>query len=139
MVRLKPIAAVLLIAFGLVSPALGQGAPCPPPAKPMLRAELYFGRNVGGHINVSERQWARFLAREITPRFPDGLTVLDARGQWSDPARRVLVHEPTKLVIIIAADDAGTRRRLAEVAASYRKRFSQRSVLLVVNQVCAAF
>ena len=139
MARLKPIVAVLLLGFGLVSSAFGQGASCPPPAKPMVRAELYFGRNIGGRVGISERQWARFLAREITPRFPDGLTVLDARGQWRDPARRVPVHEPTKLVIIVAADDADTRRRLAEVAASYKKRFSQRSILLVLNPVCAAF
>ena len=38
----------------------------------MLRAELYFGRNIGGRVGVSERQWARFLAREITPVSPMG-------------------------------------------------------------------
>ena len=28
--------------------------------------------------------WDAFLADTVTPRFPDGLTVLDARGQWRD-------------------------------------------------------
>ena len=72
-------------------------------------------------------------------RFPDGLTVLDARGQWRDPARQVLVREPSKLVVIVAADDADTRRRLAEVAAAYKKRFRQKSAGLVLSTVCAAF
>ena len=98
MARLKPILAVLLLVLGPVSAASAQATSCPPPTRPMLRAELYFGRNIGGRLGVSERQWARFLAREITPRFPDGLTVLDARGQWRDPARHVLVREPSKLV-----------------------------------------
>lgn len=105
----------------------------------MLRAELYFGRNIGGRLGVSDRQWTRFLAREITPRFPDGLTVLEAKGQWRDPARHALVREPSKLVIIVAPDDAGTRRRLADIAAVYKKRFHQKSVGLVLRAVCAAF
>ena len=35
---------------------------------------------------------------EITPRFPDGLTVVDSVGQWRDPARGRLVRERGKLV-----------------------------------------
>ena len=139
MARLKSILAVLLLVLGPVPAAWAQATSCPPPTRPMLRAEFYFGRNIGGRVGVSERQWARFLAREITPRFPDGLTVLDARGQWRDPARQVLVREPSKLVVIVAADDADTRRRLAEVAAAYKKRFRQKSAGLVLSTVCAAF
>ena len=139
MVRLKPILIGLLLVLGPVPAVLAQGGSCPPPTKTMLRAELYFGRDIGGRLGVSERQWGRFLAREITPRFPDGLTVLDARGQWRDPARHALVREPSKLVIIVAADDGRTRRRLAEVAKAYKTRFRQKSVGLVLSTVCAAF
>jgi hypothetical protein len=48
----------------------------------VLQAELLFGRNIEGRANVSDAQWTDFLGREVTPRFPDGLTVFEAAGQW---------------------------------------------------------
>src|SRR3954471_13596254 len=43
---------------------------------------LYFGRNIPGGGSVSESDWATFLADFVTPRFPAGLSVLKANGQW---------------------------------------------------------
>src|SRR5258707_8051902 len=60
---------------------------CDAPQRPMQQIELMFGRSIAGHLRVGEAAWSRFLAREITPRFPDGLTVLDAAGQWPGPRR----------------------------------------------------
>ncbi len=102
----------------------------------MISAELFFGRSVGDRI-VSEREFAAFLAREITPRFPDGLTVLDARGQWRD--RGAIVHEASKLVKIVFADTADKRAALDAIAASFRLRFHQQSVPISQHAVCAAF
>jgi len=47
--------------------ASAQETPCRAPAKPMLRAEMFFGRNVGGRLGVSEAKWMRFVARELAP------------------------------------------------------------------------
>jgi hypothetical protein len=105
----------------------------------MLRAELYFGRSLAHGNRVSETQWASFVACEITPRFPDGLTVLDGKGQWRDGARGAIVREPSKVVVIVMADDAGARERIDAVAAAYRQRFRQKSVGMVLEPVCAAF
>jgi hypothetical protein len=105
----------------------------------MQQIELMFGRNVAGHHRVGEAAWARFLAREITPRFPDGLTVLDAAGQWRDPVGGRLVREPSKMVIIVTADDAPAGERIAAIAAAYKHRFRQRSVGVISRSVCAAF
>jgi hypothetical protein len=33
---------------------------------------------------VSSEQWQQFLDRHITPRFPEGLTVIEASGQYLD-------------------------------------------------------
>jgi hypothetical protein len=51
-------------------------------------AELVFGRSSDdpAHPSVSEADFTRFLNEEVTPRFPDGLTVIDAQGRWSAPA-----------------------------------------------------
>jgi len=62
--------------------------PCPLPGRPMISAELFFGRGIGGRT-VSEKEFATFLAAEITPRFPDELTVLGAQGQWRKSRSRL--------------------------------------------------
>ena len=111
---------------------------CAAPAKAMMRAELMFGRNIGGRLGVTDARWRQFVAQELTPRFPDGLTVIDAQGQWRDP-HGVLVREPSKIVVIVTTDDAGARERISAVAAAYKERFQQRSVGVVTRPVCAAF
>jgi hypothetical protein len=98
-----------------------------------------FGRSIAGHLRVGGAAWSRFLAREITPRFPDGLTVLDAAGQWRDPVGGRLVREPGKMVIIVTADEAPASERIAAIVAAYKQRFRQRSVGVVSRSVCAAF
>jgi len=58
--------------------ASGQAPACSPPQKPMLDIELLLGRGTAG-----DARWRQFLAREVTPRFPDGLTVYDTYGSES--------------------------------------------------------
>jgi hypothetical protein len=122
------------------SPARAQApaAFCQDPLKPMLRYELYFGRDVHGHHLVSDRQWAQFLADEVTPAFPEGLTVFDGRGQWRG-ANATVMRERTKIVVIVTSDSGGVRGRVAAVIAAYKARFEQHSVGVVQHQVCAAF
>jgi uncharacterized protein DUF3574 len=112
---------------------------CNAPQRPMQQVELMFGRNVAGHGRVGEAAWSRFLAREITPRFPDGLTVLEAAGQWRDPGGRGAVRELSKLVLIVTADNAAARDQIATIVAAYKQQFGQRSVGVISHSVCAAF
>src|SRR5260370_450493 len=84
------------------APAVG----CNAPQRPMQQIELLFGRSIAGHLRVSEAAWSRFLAREITPRFPDGLTVLDAAGQWRGPVGGRPVRGPRQNGVLAAADGA---------------------------------
>ena len=83
------------------STALTQTLACHGVQKPSEVAELMFGRNIGNRLGVSEAAWARFVAREMTPRFPDGLTVVDATGQWRDTDTGKVVREPSKRVEIV--------------------------------------
>jgi hypothetical protein len=132
---------VCLTAAGALTPsvALAQSRiACHAPLRAMQQVELLFGRNIGDRIGVSETAWSRFLASEVTPRFPDGLTVLDSAGQWRDGRGR-LVREPGKLVVIVAPDTAKTYDAAAAVAASYKRRFRQQSVGIVTRAVCAGF
>src|SRR5712691_5440158 len=129
----------LALALTLIGGANAQTGECRGAQKPRQVAELMFGRKIGDRVGVSEAQWARFVDRVITPRFPDGLTVLDARGQWRDPHRNRIVREPSKLVQIVLPGKAEDVERLNEVAEAYKSRFRQQSVGVIVRAACVSF
>jgi hypothetical protein len=130
-----PAIAVLL---ALVHSADAQTA-CHSPQQPRQIAQLLFGRNIGDRLGVSAAEWARFVDREISPRFPDGLTVLDAAGEWRDTIRKTIVHEPSKVVEIVlpGRDDDG--ERLSAIAEAYKRRYHQESVGIVIREACVSF
>jgi hypothetical protein len=134
------IAAALLSAVAAAGPASAQEvASCSAPALPKVRTSLYFGlsRPNGGPA-VTELEWQVFLRDEITPRFPDGLTVLDGRGQWRGASGRI-DQEPSKVVFLTHADSPVARGSIAAIVAAYRKAFDQEAVLWESDRICAAF
>ena len=139
MQRLKVFMFVMATAIAMASPALAQHQACRAPLKPMLRAELYFGRDIHGEQIVSDQEWARFLAHELTPRFPHGLTVVDGWGEWRDGGTGALVREPSKIVVIVTAEADDLRARIDAVVDAYKKQFKQESIGIVLEPVCAVF
>ena len=95
------------------------------------------GRALSGGGEVDERIWQDFLDREVTPRFPDGLTVHDAYGQWRTPDGRA-VRERTKVITIVLPATPLAARSLGEIADIYRAQFRQQSVGIVTSPSCAA-
>jgi hypothetical protein len=130
--------AAFLVAFALTGSATAQPMDCRA-GKPQQVAELLFGRKIGDRIAVTEAQWTRFVDREITPRFPEGLTIIDARGQWRDQERNRIVHEPSKVVQIVLPGKAEDVERLTEIAEAYKSRFRQQSVGVIVRAACVSF
>jgi hypothetical protein len=123
-----------LLLLGL-TPAVAQPAlQCSGNQKSWLVAELLFGRS-----RVSEARWARFLADEITPRFPDGLTVMDARGQWRAPGGTRISKERSTVVMIAMPPAADNDDRLQAIIDAYKRRFDQQSVGLIVRPACVSF
>ncbi len=102
-------------------------------------AELLFGRDVGKRLVVSGNAWTRFVAREITPRFPDGFTVSDAAGQWRDRTSGEIVREPAKRVEIVLPGASDDEARLEAIAAAYKRAFHQQSVAVIVRPACISF
>lgn len=111
----------------------------------MLVADLFFGRSIAPAYRrelgaaVTDVQWAAFMRDVLTPAFPDGLTAVDAEGQWRNPATGAISHQPSTLVIVAAPDTDATRRRLDDVMARYRARFHQQLVGLVLRRDCTNF
>jgi hypothetical protein len=133
-----PLAAILVLLL-LGNSASAQSLACSAPLKPQQVAELLLGRKIGDRLGVSATQFLNFLDREITPRFPDGLTVYDARGQYRDNERKRIVREPSKVVMIVLPGTPEDMARLNEVADAYKKRFKQQSVGIVLRQACVSF
>jgi hypothetical protein len=134
-----PTALAIWLALIPSNSASAQSITCHAPQQPRQVAQLLFGRNVGDRLGVSAAQWARFVDREISPRFPDGLTVLDAAGEWRDTTRKTIVHEPSKVVEIVLPGKDDDSERLDAIAEAYKKRFHQQSVGVVIRDACVSF
>jgi len=142
--RLAALAAALLI-LPVLAAGCGDGdtAPqeralsCPPETELWTEYELYFGLSQADGGTVSEQDWSEFLAAAVTPRFPDGLTVLDARGQWRR-ADGVIQREASKVLVIFAPGRAALGP-IDEISAEYAQRFEQTSVLRVIDEACVSF
>jgi hypothetical protein len=132
-------AAISVLALSIITEAAAQPLECRGSQKPSQVAELMFGRNIGDRARVSEREWVRFVDREIAPRFPDGLTVLNASGRWREPGSGKIIRERSKVVQIVLPGQAADLTRLDEVAEAYKRRFKQRSVGLIVRPACVSF
>jgi hypothetical protein len=126
---------ILLGAFliALATPASAQIA-CTAPQAPMLDIELLLGRGKGG-----DARWLEFLRKEVTPRFPDGLTVYDTTGQWRDPATQRISREKSRVLRILVQASPLAQEKVAAIAEAYKKQFVQKSVGIVTRTACASF
>jgi hypothetical protein len=115
-----------------------QAAPdtCGTAAAAQMRTTLYFGmtRPTGA---VSELEWQMFLRDEVTKRFPAGLTVWEAHGQWQSQ-KGTIDQERSKVLLLVHQDSQAARTAVHEVITSYRKAFDQESVLWETARVCVA-
>lgn len=132
MKRRKPAYASLAFASLLVAAlATGPGgvsAQETPAAQTFVQSTLYFGLKSSDGAGVSEQQWAKFLADVVTPRFPDGLTVLSAYGQGASPGPDAVLAELTKVLIIVHPAGEAEAAKIAEIKAKYSKDFDQPGV-----------
>ena len=129
----------LLFAVGSTAHAAQNSLSCHAGQQARLVAELTFGRDIGRRFGVGEAAWRRFLDHEVTPRFPDGLTVVSAVGQWRDRLTGKIVREPSKLVMIVLPGNPDDQARLDAIAAAYKRLFRQQSVGVIVQPACTAF
>ena len=132
--RSRTFIVLLTIALGSVCASALPALQCSGAQKPWVVADLLFGRT-----NVSEASFARFLAAEVTTRFPDGFTVIDAKGQWRAPGGEKITHERSKVLMIAMPPAADNDERLQQIIAAYKTRFKQQSVGLIVRPACVSF
>ena len=122
---------VLAIPLGC-GPALRSGA-----REAVVVERLYFGRNVGDTVVVTDSLWAAFVTEVITPRFPAGLTVWSATGQWRQPDGRIQREPSFVLELVLPARIDDDDAAIAAIVAEYKRRFRQEAVLRVVTSARA--
>jgi len=127
-----------------ITPGLHGDAARPAEASGWVRSELYFG--VGEQANESadqpvlgEAEWRLFLDQEVTPRFPDGLTVVDAYGQWLFRGREQPNRLPSKILIILHENTAQRRNEIEAIRLAWKQRSGHQSVLWAASPVDVAF
>ena len=104
----------------------------------LVRDVLYFGRNTPGGAELSDSAWQQFVDEVLTPRFPAGLTIWDAAGQWR-AASGLVERERSKVLTLLHAGDARSDGLVAEAVGEYKRRFSQEAVLRERVATCSRF
>ncbi|HFF3762172.1 DUF3574 domain-containing protein [Stenotrophomonas forensis] len=101
-----------------------------------VRSELYFGvgeeQGAGSRPQadtISEAQWRAFLDKEVTPRFPDGLTVFDAYGQWLFRGDAAPNRLRTKVLVVLHEDTPQRRADIEAIRLAWKQQTKHQSVL----------
>ncbi|MFM9851029.1 MAG: DUF3574 domain-containing protein [Hyphomicrobiaceae bacterium] len=111
---------------------------CNPPSQIMSRLELLFGMKKQDGIDVAEDEWRAFLDAEVTPRFPDGLTVLTGYGQWRATSGRV-VSETSRVLLIWLKPSVGNNDKIEAIRMAWKSQYKQESVMRVDDTSCVSF
>ncbi len=102
----------------------------PKGAARFIRTELYFGSNMPNGSSVTPEQFQEFLDQEITPRFPDGLTLLTGLGQFRGSNAKIERERSMLLILLYPAESArGSSQKIEDIRVAYEKKFYQESVL----------
>jgi len=133
-------------AAGPLSPPAAASTLSGDPAHPGRAAgwvdtRLYFGLGLADHPDqgISESRWREFLDREVTPRFPDGLSVADLYGQWQTKGRAAPERLRSKVLIIDYPDSTENRDKVEAIRAAWKKMTGDQSVLRVTLPADVSF
>jgi len=108
------------------APAAGVPADC----QPYERTELFFGTSRKAGPPVSDQEFSAFMDAEVTPRFPDGLTLMSGLGQYRGSDGRLTKERSMQLILLYpkpSVGDSGTK--IEEIRHLYEQKFNQESVL----------
>jgi Protein of unknown function (DUF3574) len=105
----------------------------------LTRTELYFGRGKPDGSMVTDDEFRAFLDDIITPRFPNGLTVLSGTGQFRGSTGTIKREGTIFVILLYPAGEKDSSAHIEEIRDNYRKAFAQESVLRVDSESCVQF
>lgn len=118
-----------------------QGDPTRPAQAQWIRTELYFsvGPLEGKEGVVSPARWREFLDQEVTSRFPDGFSVLDAYGQWRDHGAKEPERLATKVIVILHENTAKHDADIEAIRLAFKRITGDLSVLRLSQPAVVSF
>jgi len=128
-----------------------KGDPAHPAhAQGWVDTRLYFGLGrveagsdeaVAGHseARVTNAGWLEFLDKEVTPRFPDGLSVMDVYGQWQGKTMSKPERLRSKLLVIDYPDTVENQAKIEAIRTAWKKKTGDQSVLCVTQPAQVSF
>jgi hypothetical protein len=163
--RLLTLACVLVIVFALArvtdhahaaqSSTLKGDAAHPAHTQGWVDTHLYFGLGRAPEVTpaettpqvgtphtearVTESGWREFLDKEVTPRFPDGLSVFDCYGQWQGKSMSHPERLRSKVLVIDYPDTPANRAKIDAIRTAWKKRTGDQSVLSVTQPAEVSF
>jgi len=111
---------------------------CQAGATAMARLELVFGMSRRDAPPLSDEEWQSFVDEEVTPRFPDGLTIFQGYGQWRN-SKGLIAKENSRLLLIWYEPKSDSDQRIQAIREAYKARFKQESVLRADGYSCVSF
>jgi len=106
-----------------------------------LDTRLYFGLGPADDASqgVSEAAWRDFLDKEVTPRFPAGLSVMDIYGQWLSKRTGKVERIRSKMLVIDYPATHENAAKIEAIRAAWKQRTGDQSVLRVTTPADVSF
>ena len=123
------------------APALTGDPAHPGQTTSWVNTKLYFGLGPADHPEqgTSEAEWRAFLDKQVTPRFPDGLSVVDVYGQWQGKQESAPERLRTKMLILYYPNNAENRAKIDAIRAAWKQKTGDQSVLRVTEPADVSF
>lgn len=131
----------LTSAAPITAPTLTGDPAHPDHTQGWVDTQLYFGLGPADHPEqgISETRWREFLDKEVTPRFPDGLSVLDVYGQWQGKGQAAPERLRSKMLIIDYPDSQASRDKIDAIRTAWKKITGDQSVMRVTHPADVSF
>ncbi len=113
----------------------------PPHTQNWVDTRLYFSLGPADDPTkgITEAQWRDFLDKEATPRFPDGLSVLDVYGQWQGKQQKSPGRERSKMLVIDYPATPSNAAKIEAIRTAWKQRTHAESVLKVTQPADVSF
>ena len=112
------------------SMARENGSAAPFIGERFARTELFFGSAKPDGSEVTTEAFQRFLDDEITPRFPDGLTLFMGLGQFRGSSGVIIQERSMLLILLYPVETLGDSSvKIEQIREVYKKLFQQESIL----------
>lgn len=99
-----------------------------------VRTELFFG-TAGKDDVVTEEAFLAFLDAEVSPRFPEGLTLFKGHGRFTGQNGLLVKEDPFVVILLHPYEQFKVNtRKIDAIRLAYKRQFQQESVLRVDYQ-----